>query len=219
MSPLPQKRPALPSPTFILRCGDFSSTGNQIPPRRPEMLKCIPLWRCNRHVESVDKRHCSLQTVPDEVYRYSRSLEELLLDANQLKELPKVCSVHRPRISPLSHSEMCIIILTEVAPMWVFLLGYLCQIHLTTTHLCTVGVRLAHLKSKGDVSRKIACMISPAQVLPSFLHLGNGLVVLPCSVEPALDNESKNSSPCFKHAAEITCAAVLHIYQGITISV
>ncbi|XP_056219615.1 protein scribble homolog isoform X6 [Seriola aureovittata] len=53
------------------------------------MLKCIPLWRCNRHVESVDKRHCNLQTVPDEIFRYSRSLEELLLDANQLKELPK----------------------------------------------------------------------------------------------------------------------------------
>uniref|UniRef100_A0A8C1SDK8 Protein scribble homolog n=1 Tax=Cyprinus carpio TaxID=7962 RepID=A0A8C1SDK8_CYPCA len=42
------------------------------------MLKCIPLWRCNRHVESVDKRHCSLTAVPDEIYRYSRSLEELL---------------------------------------------------------------------------------------------------------------------------------------------
>ncbi|XP_029955852.1 protein scribble homolog isoform X12 [Salarias fasciatus] len=53
------------------------------------MLKCIPLWRCNRHVESVDKRHCNLQTVPDEIFRYTRSLEELLLDANQLKELPK----------------------------------------------------------------------------------------------------------------------------------
>ncbi|KAM4533458.1 protein scribble homolog isoform 17-T17 [Odontesthes bonariensis] len=53
------------------------------------MLKCIPLWRCNRHVESVDKRHCNLQTVPDEIFRYSRSLEELLLDSNQLKELPK----------------------------------------------------------------------------------------------------------------------------------
>ncbi|XP_034159813.2 protein scribble homolog isoform X30 [Pangasianodon hypophthalmus] len=53
------------------------------------MLKCIPLWRCNRHVESVDKRHCSLHTVPDEIYRYTRSLEELLLDANQLRELPK----------------------------------------------------------------------------------------------------------------------------------
>ncbi|XP_035375692.1 protein scribble homolog isoform X21 [Electrophorus electricus] len=53
------------------------------------MLKCIPLWRCNRHVESLDKRHCSLHSVPDEIYRYSRSLEELLLDANQLRELPK----------------------------------------------------------------------------------------------------------------------------------
>ncbi|XP_052339112.1 protein scribble homolog isoform X11 [Oncorhynchus keta] len=53
------------------------------------MLKCIPLWRCNRHVESVDKRHCNLQNVPDEIFRYSRSLEELLLDANQLRELPK----------------------------------------------------------------------------------------------------------------------------------
>ncbi|XP_045077114.1 LOW QUALITY PROTEIN: protein scribble homolog [Coregonus clupeaformis] len=53
------------------------------------MLKCIPLWRCNRHVESVDKRHCNLQNVPEEIFRYSRSLEELLLDANQLRDLPK----------------------------------------------------------------------------------------------------------------------------------
>lgn len=54
------------------------------------MLKCMPLWRCNRHVESVDRRHSSLHTVPEEIYRYSRSLEELLLDSNQLRELPKV---------------------------------------------------------------------------------------------------------------------------------
>ncbi|CAM9915510.1 unnamed protein product, partial [Bubo scandiacus] len=53
------------------------------------MFHCIPLWRCNRHVESIDKRHCSLAAVPEEIYRYSRSLEELLLDANQLRELPK----------------------------------------------------------------------------------------------------------------------------------
>uniref|UniRef100_A0A8C3IBJ6 Leucine rich repeat containing 1 n=1 Tax=Chrysemys picta bellii TaxID=8478 RepID=A0A8C3IBJ6_CHRPI len=53
------------------------------------MFHCIPLWRCNRHVESIDKRHCSLLSVPEEIYRYSRSLEELLLDANQLRELPK----------------------------------------------------------------------------------------------------------------------------------
>uniref|UniRef100_A0A7M4FXX8 Leucine-rich repeat-containing protein 1 n=1 Tax=Crocodylus porosus TaxID=8502 RepID=A0A7M4FXX8_CROPO len=53
------------------------------------MFHCIPLWRCNRHVEAIDKRHCSLAAVPDDIYRYSRSLEELLLDANQLRELPK----------------------------------------------------------------------------------------------------------------------------------
>ncbi|KAL4605029.1 hypothetical protein GN956_G25337 [Arapaima gigas] len=56
------------------------------------MLRCIPLWRCNRHVESVDRRHCSLLAVPEDIYRYSRSLEELLLDANQLRELPKLQS-------------------------------------------------------------------------------------------------------------------------------
>uniref|UniRef100_A0A8P4G9M0 Leucine rich repeat containing 1 n=1 Tax=Dicentrarchus labrax TaxID=13489 RepID=A0A8P4G9M0_DICLA len=53
------------------------------------MFHCIPLWRCNRHVEVIDKRHCSLLYVPDEIYRYGRSLEELLLDANQLRDLPK----------------------------------------------------------------------------------------------------------------------------------
>ncbi|KAK2113879.1 hypothetical protein P7K49_008145 [Saguinus oedipus] len=56
------------------------------------MFHCIPLWRCNRHVETIDKRHCSLVYVPEEIYRYARSLEELLLDANQLRELPEVRS-------------------------------------------------------------------------------------------------------------------------------
>lgn len=69
------------------------------------MLKCIPLWRCNRHVESVDKRHCSLQAVPEEIYRYSRSLEELLLDANQLRELPKVSGRPAPAARPWAPVE------------------------------------------------------------------------------------------------------------------
>lgn len=55
------------------------------------MFKCIPIFKgCNRQVEFVDKRHCSLPTVPEEILRYSRSLEELLLDANHIRELPKV---------------------------------------------------------------------------------------------------------------------------------
>jgi protein scribble len=45
---------------------------------------------CNRQVEYVDKRHCSLPSVPEDLWRYSRSLEELLLDANHIRDLPKV---------------------------------------------------------------------------------------------------------------------------------
>lgn len=55
------------------------------------MFRCIPIFKgCNRQVEFVDKRHCSLPTVPEDILRYSRSLEELLLDANHIRDLPKV---------------------------------------------------------------------------------------------------------------------------------
>ena len=55
------------------------------------MFKCMPLFRaCNRHVEYIDKRHCNLPGVPDDVYRYARTLEELHLDANQIRDLPRV---------------------------------------------------------------------------------------------------------------------------------
>ena len=58
------------------------------------MFKCIPLFRgCNRQIEYIDKRHCSLPNIPDDVLRYSRTLEELFLDANHIRDLPKV-SVH-----------------------------------------------------------------------------------------------------------------------------
>ncbi|ESO01354.1 hypothetical protein HELRODRAFT_192304 [Helobdella robusta] len=54
------------------------------------MFHCIPFIKsCNRHVEYLDKRHCNLQSVPDEVLRHTRTLEELLLDSNQLSELPR----------------------------------------------------------------------------------------------------------------------------------
>ncbi|XP_012268422.2 protein lap4 isoform X3 [Athalia rosae] len=54
------------------------------------MFRCIPIFKgCNRQVEYVDKRHCSLPSVPEDILRYSRSLEELLLDANHIQDLPK----------------------------------------------------------------------------------------------------------------------------------
>jgi len=54
------------------------------------MFKCFPIPFCSRNLEQIDKRHCNLTTVPDDVLRYTRTLEELLLDANQLQDLPKV---------------------------------------------------------------------------------------------------------------------------------
>ncbi|KAL4217947.1 Leucine-rich repeat-containing protein [Mactra antiquata] len=54
------------------------------------MFKCIPIFKaCNRQVEWIDRRHCNLQSIPDDVMRYTRSLEELFLDANSIRELPK----------------------------------------------------------------------------------------------------------------------------------
>lgn len=56
------------------------------------MFRCIPLpfKGCNRQVEYVDKSHSSLTEIPEDIFRYSRSLEELFLDANHLRDLPKV---------------------------------------------------------------------------------------------------------------------------------
>lgn len=58
------------------------------------MFRCIPIFKgCNRQIEYVDKRHSSLPTVPEDILRYARSLEELLLDANHIRDLPKVTDV------------------------------------------------------------------------------------------------------------------------------
>uniref|UniRef100_A0A1B0AWQ2 Uncharacterized protein n=1 Tax=Glossina palpalis gambiensis TaxID=67801 RepID=A0A1B0AWQ2_9MUSC len=55
------------------------------------MFKCIPIFKgCNRQVEFVDKRHCSLPSVPEEILRYTRTLEELFLDSNHIRDLPKL---------------------------------------------------------------------------------------------------------------------------------
>jgi len=55
------------------------------------MLRCLPLLKaCNQQVDYVDKRHCNLFSVPDDVLRYAATLEELMLDANQIRELPRV---------------------------------------------------------------------------------------------------------------------------------
>ncbi|XP_062521128.1 protein scribble homolog isoform X3 [Corticium candelabrum] len=42
-----------------------------------------------RRVESIDRRHSSLIYIPDDILRHHRSLQELLLDSNQIQDLPK----------------------------------------------------------------------------------------------------------------------------------
>ncbi|XP_020284620.1 protein lap4 isoform X3 [Pseudomyrmex gracilis] len=72
------------------------------------MFRCIPIFKgCNRQVESLDKRHCSLYYVPDDIVRYARSLEELLLDANHIRDLPKnFFRLQRLRKLSLSDNEL-----------------------------------------------------------------------------------------------------------------
>ncbi|CAB4068059.1 SCRIB [Lepeophtheirus salmonis] len=73
-----------------------------------ESFGCIPIFKgCNRQVEFVDKRHCSLNSVPEDILRYARSLEELLLDANHLRDLPKnFFRLNRLRRLGLSDNEI-----------------------------------------------------------------------------------------------------------------
>ena len=59
--------------------------------------KCM--WMCVRHggeddeddASSLDYRHSSLSSVPSDVFAHERTLEELFLDSNQIRDLPRVC--------------------------------------------------------------------------------------------------------------------------------
>jgi protein scribble len=42
-----------------------------------------------RRVEAIDRRHSSLVYFPEDILRHQRSLQELLLDSNQIQVLPK----------------------------------------------------------------------------------------------------------------------------------
>ncbi|KAI6205663.1 hypothetical protein M3Y94_00817900 [Aphelenchoides besseyi] len=50
---------------------------------------CVPLFACNRQIDSIDKRQCNLTHVPNDLLRYEKHLVDLQLDMNHIKELPK----------------------------------------------------------------------------------------------------------------------------------
>ncbi|KAE9550973.1 hypothetical protein FO519_005810 [Halicephalobus sp. NKZ332] len=68
---------------------------------------CMPFFACNRQVDCIDKRQCNLTNIPNEIERYSRSLEELLLDMNHIKELPKsLFRLHRLQKLGISDNDV-----------------------------------------------------------------------------------------------------------------
>ncbi|XP_047228254.1 erbin isoform X2 [Girardinichthys multiradiatus] len=60
--------------------------------KRSFFVRLVPC-RCLRGEEeavtSLDYSHCSLETVPKEIFNFEKTLQELYLDANQIEELPK----------------------------------------------------------------------------------------------------------------------------------
>ncbi|KAL4237050.1 Leucine-rich repeat-containing protein [Mactra antiquata] len=58
-------------------------------------------------VKILDYRHCSLNDVPGEVFNFERTLEELLVDSNQIKDLPReLFYCHGLRKLSLSDNEI-----------------------------------------------------------------------------------------------------------------
>ena len=60
-------------------------------------------------VRVLDYRHCSLTDVPGEVFNFERTLEELLVDSNQIGDLPRVSI------------SVCLILLLSEGPNLVFI--------------------------------------------------------------------------------------------------
>ncbi|XP_069126655.1 erbin-like isoform X4 [Argopecten irradians] len=58
-------------------------------------------------VRELDYRHCSLTDVPSEVFNFERTLEELFVDSNQIRDLPReLFSCHGIRKLSLSDNEI-----------------------------------------------------------------------------------------------------------------
>ena len=54
------------------------------------MFKACVGLNCTRQIDFIDNRNCQLHDVPDEIYRYETTLEDLMLDTNMIQELPPV---------------------------------------------------------------------------------------------------------------------------------
>ncbi|KAI0984753.1 hypothetical protein GJ496_006338 [Pomphorhynchus laevis] len=71
------------------------------------MFKCLPNPFCTRNVNIMDRRHGNLYAVPEEIFKHHKTLEELFLDSNQLRELPKnLFKLSQLRLLTISDNEI-----------------------------------------------------------------------------------------------------------------
>jgi len=57
------------------------------------MLMCMRRQNKDDDAISLDYRHSNLSDVPSDVFTHERTLEELHLDSNHIRDLPRVCKV------------------------------------------------------------------------------------------------------------------------------
>ncbi|VUZ51535.1 unnamed protein product [Hymenolepis diminuta] len=72
------------------------------------MFRCFPFIKgCGSQIDTIEKSHACLTSVPDDVFRSYRTLEECKLDANQIKELPSAFfRLEKIRILSISDNEL-----------------------------------------------------------------------------------------------------------------
>jgi len=61
--------------------------------RKHCMLMCMRRQNKDDDATSLDYRHSSLNDVPSDVFTHERTLEELRLDSNHIRDLPRVCTI------------------------------------------------------------------------------------------------------------------------------
>ncbi|VDN02315.1 unnamed protein product [Thelazia callipaeda] len=70
-------------------------------------FSCLPFFACNRQVDLLDRRQCNLQSVPHDIDRNARTLEEMYLDCNHIKDLEKpLFRCRKLKILSLSENEI-----------------------------------------------------------------------------------------------------------------
>ncbi len=120
---------------------------------------CPCFGREEEEVRVLDYRHSSLDQVPAEVFNFERTLEELYVDANNIKDLPRVHTIICLKL--VFKISMCVLWCLRVCRFigkkksrWIFILQELFYCH---------GLRVLSLSDNELVS------IPPA--IASLLHL------------------------------------------------